>query len=59
MIILQNTVLMLWIYTTLFNYFINIYYIFTIKKYIRKYDLNVTFYILMQCVNSLAAIINI
>ena len=60
MIILHNTISMLWIHITVFNCFVDVHHLFTIEKIVKKYSLNVTsLHISMQHVNSLAAVINI
>ena len=56
---MQDAVLMLQIYAALFNCFINIYHLLIMKKYVKKYSLNIILHILMQHVNSLIIIINI
>ena len=60
MIILHNVISMLQIHITAFSCFINTHHLLTIKKIIRKYNLNTALlHISAQCVNSLTAMTSI
>ena len=59
-IFVHNTVSMLQIHIIMFSCFINIHHFLTIKKIIKKYNLNITLsHISVQCVNSLIVMISI
>ena len=60
MIILHDTVSILQIHVTAFNCFINTHHFFTIKKIIKKYNLNTTsLHISAQHANNLTAVTSI